>query len=76
MANLYILNLAVADELFTLALPLYCHASYYNNWVFGGPMCKIMTVIREINKFAGIFTLAALSLDRYLASYHTLAHFR
>ncbi len=76
VANFYILNLAVADELFVMALPLYCHASWTNNWVFADPLCKIMTVLRESNKFAGIFTLAALSLDRYLASFHTLGALR
>ena len=76
VANYYILNLALADELFTLALPLFCYASWTKNWVFGNPLCKIMTVVREINKFAGIFTLVALSLDRYVASYHTLGAFR
>ncbi len=76
VANFYILNLALADELYTLALPMFCYATWTRDWVFGNPMCKIMTVIREINKFASIFTLVALSLDRYVASYHTLGHFR
>ena len=76
VANYYILNLALADELYTLALPLFCYASWTKDWVFGNPLCKIMTVVREINKFAGIFTLVALSLDRYVASYHTLSAFR
>ena len=76
VANYYILNLALADELYTLALPLFCYASWTKVWVFGNPLCKIMTVVREINKFAGIFTLVALSLDRYIASYHTLGAFR
>ena len=76
VANYYILNLALADELYTLALPLFCYFSWTKNWVFGNPLCKIMTVVREINKFAGIFTLVALSLDRYIASYHTLGAFR
>ncbi len=76
VANYYILNLALADELYTLALPMFCYSTWVREWVFGNPLCKIITVVREINKFASIFTLVALSLDRYVASYHTLGAYR
>jgi len=76
VANYYILNLAVADELFVLTLPLYCVASYTNDWPFGDAMCRLTYALRETNKYASLLTLVALSIDRCLATYHHLAHLR
>ena len=76
VANYYILNLAFADVVFLLTLPLFCYATFNGNWVFGNPMCKISYIFREINKFGSIFTLMALSVDRFLASFHELSFLR
>ena len=76
VANIYILNLSIADLVFIFTLPLFCYATFTKNWIFGGIMCKITYVFREINKFGSIFTLGALSIDRFLASFHTLAYLR
>ena len=38
--------------------------------------CKIAYVVRDVCKFASIFTLALLSVDRCLASYSNLAALR
>ncbi len=76
VANYYIFNLALADIIFMLVLPILLYSSYTGGWAFGNPMCKIMFIMHGINKFASIFTLVALSLDRYVASYHTLGHLR
>ena len=64
VANIYILNLAIADELFIFTLPLFCYATYSQDWVFGDLLCKVAYVTREVNKFTSIFTLVALSIDR------------
>ena len=76
VANYYIWNLALADELFIFTLPWFCAATYTSNWLFGDVMCKITYVIRECNKFASVFTLVALTVDRYMATYHNLGRFR
>ena len=76
VANIYILNLSVADLVFIFTMPLFCYATYTKDWIFGNPMCKITFVFREINKFGSIFTLMALSVDRFLASFHTLSYLR
>ena len=51
-----------------------------HSWPFGGALgdvsCKIAYVVREVCKFASIFTLALLSVDRCLAGYHRLAALR
>lgn len=76
VSNYYILNLAVADELHLMTLPFFVHATFTNDWVFGDAICRIAYVFRECNKFASIFTLTALSIDRFLATYHNLGHLR
>ena len=76
VSNYYILNLAFSDTTFLFSLPFFAFSSYTGSWIFGNPFCKIMYIFREINKFANIFTLVALSVDRYLASYHTYGHLR
>ena len=76
VANYYIWNLALADELFIITLPLFCYATFTSDWVFGEAVCKIAYVLKEINKFASVFTLVALSVDRYLATHHTMAFLR
>lgn len=76
VANYYILNLAIADVVFILTVPLFCYATFTENWVFGNPLCKILYVFKEINKFGSIFTLTALSVDRFLASFHELSFLR
>lgn len=76
VSNYYILNLAVADELHLLTLPFFCHATFANDWIFGDTVCRLAHVLRECNKFASVFTLAALSIDRFLATYHQLGHLR
>lgn len=76
VANYYIWNLAFADLFFICTLPFTCYASYAGNWPFGNGACKISYAIREGNKFVGVYTLVALSLDRYTASYYSLSNLR
>lgn len=76
VANYYILNLAFADILFIMTLPLFCHATYTQKWIFGNPTCKFMFVLKEMNKFSSIFTLTALSIDRYIACKQQWANLR
>jgi len=76
VANYYILNLAIADELFVLTLPFLCAATYTGDWMFGDTTCRLTYSLRETYKYASLLTLVALSIDRCLATYHRLAHLR
>lgn len=76
ISNYYLLNLAAADELLLWTLPLYCVSSYTSDWMFGQVVCKMSYVFRESNKYTGILTLVALSVDRCLASYHSTVGLR
>ena len=73
VSNYYILNLALADTAFLLVLPLYGFATYAKNWVFGHVACRLAFVLRDTNKFASVFTLMALTVDRYLATFPSFA---
>ncbi|XP_063148592.1 C-X-C chemokine receptor type 1-like [Candoia aspera] len=66
VTDVYLLNLAIADLLFALTLPIW--AVYRaHEWIFGTFMCKITSVMKEVNFYSGILLLAFISFDRYLA---------
>ncbi|KAG7255301.1 hypothetical protein CRUP_021746, partial [Coryphaenoides rupestris] len=70
ITNTYILNLAVADELFMLGLPFLAAQNALLAWPFGTPLCRVVMTVDALNQFTGIFCLTALSVDRYLAVVH------
>ncbi|OCT83182.1 somatostatin receptor type 3 [Xenopus laevis] len=64
---LYILNLAMADDLFMLGLPFLAAQNALSYWPFGSPACRIVMTLDAVNQFTSIFCLTVLSFDRYLA---------
>ncbi|XP_002740473.1 somatostatin receptor type 1-like [Saccoglossus kowalevskii] len=70
--NLYILNLASADFLFSLNMIFTTTTYFTKRWIFGEILCKIVTGIDGMYLFTGIFTLAAMSFDRYIAIVHAV----
>jgi len=69
--------------LYFLSVPLVFHRCCLlvsHSWPFSGVLghisCKIAYVVRDVCKYASIFTLAVLSIDRCLASYHSLGALR
>ncbi|XP_068191358.1 proteinase-activated receptor 1-like [Antennarius striatus] len=67
-AAIYMLNLACADLLFALLLPL--KISYHfggNNWIFGAFMCRVVTAAFYWNMYCSILLIACISVDRLLA---------
>ncbi|XP_053453999.1 C-X-C chemokine receptor type 1-like [Nycticebus coucang] len=69
VTDIYLLNLAVADLLFALSLPVWA-ASKVNGWIFGTRLCKLVSLLKEVNFYSGILLLACISVDRYLAIVH------
>ncbi|XP_039199097.1 C-X-C chemokine receptor type 1-like [Crotalus tigris] len=66
VTDVYLLNLAIADLLFAVTLPIW--AVYRaHEWIFGIFMCKITSVLKEVNFYSGVLLLAFISFDRYLA---------
>ncbi|XP_012886785.1 PREDICTED: C-X-C chemokine receptor type 1 [Dipodomys ordii] len=69
VTDVYLLNLAIADLLFALTLPIWA-AAKEKGWVFGTPLCKVVSLLKEVNFYSGILLLACISMDRYLAIVH------
>ncbi|KAI5931441.1 Galanin receptor type 2 [Manis javanica] len=66
--NLFILNLGVADLCFIVCcVPFQATIYTLDGWVFGSLLCKVVHFLIFLTMHASSFTLAAVSLDRYLA---------
>ncbi|KAG5844124.1 somatostatin receptor type 1-like [Anguilla rostrata] len=70
--NIYILNLAIADELFMLSVPFLATSAALRHWPFGSLMCRLVLSVDGINMFTSIFCLTVLSVDRYVAVVHPI----
>lgn len=72
VTNIYILNLAVADELYILGLPFLSTQNVLTYWPFGSFLCRVIMTTDTLNQFTSIFCLTVMSIDRYLAVVHPL----
>ncbi|KAF7217796.1 somatostatin receptor type 5 [Nothobranchius furzeri] len=72
VTNIYILNLAIADELFMLGLPFLAVQNALLSWPFGSLMCRVVMTVDAFNQFTSIFCLTVMSVDRYLAVVHPI----
>ncbi|XP_078393061.1 somatostatin receptor type 1 [Cetorhinus maximus] len=70
--NIYILNLAVADELFMLSVPFLATSVALHHWPFGSLMCRLVLSVDGVNMFTSVFCLTVLSVDRYIAVVHPI----
>ncbi|GAA6107690.1 C3a anaphylatoxin chemotactic receptor [Tachysurus ichikawai] len=65
--TIWFLNLAIADLLCCLSIPLIvAEILLKHDWPYGDAMCKVLPTIIVINMFASIFTLNLISLDRFI----------
>ncbi|EDO37745.1 predicted protein, partial [Nematostella vectensis] len=69
VTNAFLLNLAVADVLFTVISvpPLLGIEISPDYWVFGEGMCKTVPFLNTVTLSASIYTMVALAFDRYHA---------
>ncbi|XP_042361159.1 probable G-protein coupled receptor 25 [Plectropomus leopardus] len=71
LVDTFVINLALADLVFVLTLPLWAiSASQGGQWDFGlagDLLCKLSSYIIAVNRFSNIFFLTCMSVDRYLA---------
>lgn len=70
MTDVYLLNLAVADLLFLVTLPLWA-AEASNSWIFGTALCKINSALYKVNLFSSMLLLTCISVDRYFVIVQT-----
>ncbi|KAK5866298.1 hypothetical protein PBY51_020499 [Eleginops maclovinus] len=72
VTNIYILNLAVADELYIIGLPFLTTQNVLSYWPFGTFLCRVVMTADSMNQFTSIFCLTVMSIDRYLAVVHPI----
>ncbi|XP_071387565.1 somatostatin-like receptor F_48D10.1 [Centroberyx affinis] len=72
VTNIYILNLAVADELYIVGLPFLTTQNVLSYWPFGSFLCRVVMTADSMNQFTSIFCLTVMSIDRYLAVVHPI----
>ncbi|XP_062858599.1 C-C chemokine receptor type 6a [Trichomycterus rosablanca] len=75
MTDVYLLNVAIADVLFVVALPLIIY-SEQSGWALGSWSCKLLRGLYNINLYSGVLLLACISLDRYIAIVQARRSFR
>ncbi|NXA09581.1 BKRB1 protein, partial [Sapayoa aenigma] len=75
IAEIYLMNLAVADLIFLMCLPFWAENIRNKfNWPFGSFLCRSTSASISLNMYTSIYLLVAVSVDRYLTFVHTLNH--
>lgn len=64
--NLLIINLALADITYTLGIPFFISQMFNYDWPFGVTGCRLFIFTEFSGIIVGIFTVAALSVERFL----------
>ncbi|KAM9306907.1 proteinase-activated receptor 2-like isoform 2-T2 [Pholidichthys leucotaenia] len=73
-SSIYMANLALADLLFVIWIPL--KISYHfngNNWTYGPELCKVLVAFFYGNMYCSIAFIACISVQRYWAVVHPLS---
>lgn len=73
VTNMYILNLAIADECFLIGIPFLITTMHVGEWTFGKMMCKAYMVSTSITQFTSSIFLFIMSVDRYIAVCHPIS---
>lgn len=70
VTNLYILNLAFADEFFLLCVPILIYTMHLGEWIFGVYLCKLYMISTSITQFTSSIFLVIMSADRFASHFH------
>ncbi|XP_058128175.1 somatostatin receptor type 1-like [Anopheles ziemanni] len=73
VTNMYILNLAIADQCFLIGIPFLITTMHLGEWTFGNAMCKAYMVSTSITQFTSSIFLFIMSADRYIAVCHPIS---
>lgn len=60
-------NLALADFLILLTLPIWIYTFAVDKWVFGRVFCKVLVYVIYSNLYVSVFLITVLSIERFLA---------
>ncbi|XP_036448019.1 chemokine XC receptor 1-like [Colossoma macropomum] len=72
LTNIFILNLAVSDLMFTLGLPFWS-CQYIWGWTFGDAVCKGVNFVFSAGYYSSIVLLMLMTIQRYIAVVHPLS---
>ncbi|XP_061602780.1 C-C chemokine receptor type 6-like [Cololabis saira] len=75
LTDIYLLNMAIADLLFVLSLPLLVY-NEMSSWPMGSVACKLLHGSYSVNLYSGMLLLACISTDRYIAIVQAHRSFR
>ncbi|CAF1289008.1 unnamed protein product [Rotaria sordida] len=68
LTNRFLLNLAISDLIATLVcLPPTAYHYYDKRWIFGEFLCRFVPFMQGTSVAVSIFTLMAVSIDRFIA---------
>ncbi|XP_062268999.1 proteinase-activated receptor 2-like [Platichthys flesus] len=73
-SSIYMANLALADLLFVIWVPL--KIAYHfngNNWIYGEGLCKVLVAFFYANMYCSIAFIACISVQRYWAVVNPLS---
>lgn len=65
VTNMYIVNLAIADECFLIGIPFLIVTMIKQAWIFGPVVCKAYLILTSVNQFTSSLLLFVMSADRY-----------
>ncbi|XP_069072100.1 leukotriene B4 receptor 1-like [Pleurodeles waltl] len=66
MTVVFLLNLAIADFLALITLPLWIH-SFIDKWIYGLFMCRFISYVNCFTMYVSVFFLTVLSIQRFTA---------
>lgn len=70
--NIFVLNLSIADLTYLLfCIPFQSTVYMLPNWSLGTFICKFIHYFFTVSMLVSIFTLSAMSVDRYVAIVHS-----
>nr|XP_050848573.1 RYamide receptor-like isoform X2 [Vespula vulgaris] len=68
VTNYFVVNLSVADLLVTtICMPVAASQAVSLVWIYGEVMCKLSSYLQGVAVAASVYTITAMSIDRYLA---------
>ncbi|XP_039457823.1 chemokine XC receptor 1-like [Oreochromis aureus] len=65
ITNIFILNLACSDLIFTITLPFWV-VDHLHHWVFGDFVCKFMTAAFFVGLYSSVILLTAMTVARFI----------
>ncbi|XP_044159762.1 chemokine-like receptor 1 [Bufo gargarizans] len=75
-SQIWFLNLAIADFIFLLVVPLQAVNILTARWPYGSIMCKLYNFLNFTHIYASIYILTALNIDRALSVAKPIWHLR